>query len=142
MNINDDKRMSISGCAIFVFGYCACWRSKLHTITAGSTHEAELIAIALAANEGSGQEGFARGCDSAFPDLPPPPRKAGILEGSELLSGPGRSDLWASWRSSSRSPMIRQLNWGLLQKTQIRKMLSFPVIARTPFWSFCAGFVN
>ena len=35
--------------------------------------------------------------------------------------------------------MIRQLNWGLLQKTQIRKMLSFPVVARTPFWSFCAG---
>ena len=35
--------------------------------------------------------------------------------------------------------MIRQLNWGLLQKTQIRKMPSFPVVARTPFWSFCAG---
>ena len=28
------------------------WRSKLQTITAGSTHEAEHIAIALAANEG------------------------------------------------------------------------------------------
>ena len=28
------------------------WRSKMQTITAGSTHEAELIAIALAANEG------------------------------------------------------------------------------------------
>ena len=35
--------------------------------------------------------------------------------------------------------LIRQLNWGLLQKTQIRKMPSFPVVARTPFWSFCAG---
>ena len=35
--------------------------------------------------------------------------------------------------------VIRQLNWGLLQKTQIRKMLRFPVVARTPFWSFCAG---
>ena len=36
-------------------------------------------------------------------------------------------------------PMIRRLIWGLLQKTQIRKMPSFPVVARTPFWSFCAG---
>ena len=35
--------------------------------------------------------------------------------------------------------MIRRLPWGLLQKTQIRKMPSFPVVARTPFWSFCAG---
>ena len=37
------------------------------------------------------------------------------------------------------NPVIRRLNWGLLQKTQIRKMPSFPVVARTPFWSFCAG---
>ena len=51
-NINDDKRKSISGYAFFVFGCCVCWRSKMQTITAGSTHEAELIAIALAANEG------------------------------------------------------------------------------------------
>ena len=35
--------------------------------------------------------------------------------------------------------MIKSLPWGLLQKTQIRKMPSFPVVARTPFWSFCAG---
>jgi hypothetical protein len=35
-----------------VFGCPVSWRSKLQTITAGSTHEAELIAIALAANEG------------------------------------------------------------------------------------------
>ena len=36
----------------FVFGCCVSWRSKIQTITAGSTHEAEIIAIALAANEG------------------------------------------------------------------------------------------
>ena len=36
---------------------------------------------------GSGQEGFARGRDSALSVLPPPPRKAGILADSELLSG-------------------------------------------------------
>ena len=35
--------------------------------------------------------------------------------------------------------VIKQLPWGLLQKTQTRKMPSFPVVARTPFWSFCAG---
>ena len=28
-----------------------CWRSKLQTVTAQSTHEAELIAVVLASNE-------------------------------------------------------------------------------------------
>lgn len=51
-NLTDEKRKSISGFAFFVFGCNVTWRSKLQTITAGSTHEAEIIAIALAANEG------------------------------------------------------------------------------------------
>ena len=51
-NITDEQRKSISGFAYFVFGCLVSWRSKLQTITAGSTHEAELIAIGLAANEG------------------------------------------------------------------------------------------
>ncbi len=37
------------------------------------------------------------------------------------------------------SCVIGPLPWSLLQKTQFRKMPSFPVVARTPFWSFCAG---
>jgi hypothetical protein len=51
-NVTDEKLKSISGLASYVFGCPVSWRSKLQTITAGSTHEAELIAIALAANEG------------------------------------------------------------------------------------------
>lgn len=51
-NVNDEQRKSISGLCCFIFGCAVSWRSKLQTITAGSTHEAELIAIALAANEG------------------------------------------------------------------------------------------
>ena len=34
---------------------------------------------------------------------------------------------------------IRRLNWGLLQKTQTTKFPDLAVVARTPFWSFCAG---
>ena len=34
---------------------------------------------------------------------------------------------------------IRQLNRGLLQKTQTRKLPNLTTCARTPFWSFCAG---
>ena len=35
----------------------------------------------------------------------------------------------------------KKLPWGLLQKTQTRKMpdLAVAVVARTPFWLFCAG---
>ena len=35
--------------------------------------------------------------------------------------------------------MIRQLNRGLLQKTQTSKLPNLTTCARTPFWSFCAG---
>ena len=35
--------------------------------------------------------------------------------------------------------LIRQLNRGLLQKTQNRKLPNLTTCARTPFWSFCAG---
>ena len=52
-NLTDEQRKSISGFCCYVFGCPVSWRSKLQTITAGSTHEAELIAIALAANEGA-----------------------------------------------------------------------------------------
>ena len=50
-NVRDEELKSISGFVLFVL-YCAVsWRSKMQTITAESTHEAELIAVALAANE-------------------------------------------------------------------------------------------
>ena len=52
----------------------------------------------------------------------------------QVIADSTAEDLWPG-----ATQMIRQLNWGLLQKTQIRKMPSFPVVARTPFWSFCAG---
>jgi hypothetical protein len=42
----------MSGFAFYVFGCCIIWRSRIQTIKAGSTHEAKIIAIALAANEG------------------------------------------------------------------------------------------
>ena len=51
-NLTDEQRKRISGFAFYVFGCCVTCRSKLQTITAGSTHEAEIIAVALAANEG------------------------------------------------------------------------------------------
>ena len=40
---------------------------------------------------------------------------------------------------AARSAMIRQLNRGLLQKTQTSKLPNLTTCARTPFWSFCAG---
>ena len=46
------ERMSVSGYVFFVYGNIVCWKSKLQPITAGSTHEAELIGLATAANEG------------------------------------------------------------------------------------------
>ena len=36
---------------LYMFLCLICWRSKLQTVTAQSTHEAELIAVALASNE-------------------------------------------------------------------------------------------
>ena len=71
-NITDEERKSISGLCFYVAGCPVSWRSKLQTITAGSTHEAELIAIALAANEGVWvrklllEIGFAVGLAPAF----------------------------------------------------------------------------
>ena len=50
-HVSDEQRKSISGYCFFLFFCLICWRSKLQTVTAQSTHEAELIAVALAANE-------------------------------------------------------------------------------------------
>ena len=47
-----EKRRSTSGYAFFVFGNLITWKSKLQPLTAGSTHEAELIALSYAADEG------------------------------------------------------------------------------------------
>ena len=49
--LHNSERKAISGFTIFVFYCLVSWRSKMQTITAESTHEAELIAVALAANE-------------------------------------------------------------------------------------------
>ena len=50
---NDEKeRKSVTGFLFLVYGCIVCWKSKLQPITAGSTHESELIALATAANEG------------------------------------------------------------------------------------------
>ena len=50
---NDEKeRKSVTGFLFLVYGCVVCWKSKLQPITAGSTHESELIALATAANEG------------------------------------------------------------------------------------------
>ena len=50
-NTREDKRKSISGYCFFVYGNLVSWKSKLQPITAGSTHEAELIAMSFAADE-------------------------------------------------------------------------------------------
>ena len=47
-----ERRRSTSGWAFFVFGNLVSWKSKLQPITAGSTHEAELIALSLSSDEG------------------------------------------------------------------------------------------
>ena len=47
-----EKRRSTSGYCFFVYGNCVNWKSKLQPLTAGSTHEAELIALSFAADEG------------------------------------------------------------------------------------------
>ena len=50
--VSDELRKPISGyCFFLYFFFLVCWRSKLQTATAQSTHEAELIAVALASNE-------------------------------------------------------------------------------------------
>ena len=50
-HVSDELRKSISGYCFFLYFCLICWRSKLQTATAQSTHEAELIAVALASNE-------------------------------------------------------------------------------------------
>ena len=50
-HVSDELRKSISGCCFFFYFCLICWRSQLQTVTAQSTHEAELIAVALASNE-------------------------------------------------------------------------------------------
>ena len=50
-NTKEDKRRSISGYCFFVYCNLVSWKSKLQPITAGSTHEAELIAMSFAADE-------------------------------------------------------------------------------------------
>ena len=50
-NITDDERKSNTGYIFFMFGCAIIWRSKLQPITATSTHEAELIACAMASAE-------------------------------------------------------------------------------------------
>ena len=50
-NASDEQRKSISGYCMFFMFCLVCWKSKLQSLTAQSTHEAELIAIAAAANE-------------------------------------------------------------------------------------------
>ena len=85
-NLTDEQRKSISGFAFYVFGCCVTWRSKLQTITAGSTHEAEIIAIALAANEGVWirklllEIGFAVGYDTVVARQKVPDRSCVIDE--------------------------------------------------------------
>jgi hypothetical protein len=50
-DIRDDERKSNTGFIFFLYGCAVSWRSKLQPITATSTHEAELIACATAAQE-------------------------------------------------------------------------------------------
>jgi hypothetical protein len=47
-----EQRKSTSGYAFFVFVNLVFWKSKLQPLTAGSTDEAELIALTFAANKG------------------------------------------------------------------------------------------
>ena len=50
-NKSDEQTKSISGYCFYLFGCLISWRSKLQTITATSTFESELIALAFAGNE-------------------------------------------------------------------------------------------
>ena len=49
---NEKNRRSVSGRCYFLFGSLISWYSKLQPLTAASTHEAELVAMASAADEG------------------------------------------------------------------------------------------
>ena len=48
----EEQRKSTSGYAFFAWGNLVSYKSKLQPLTAGSTHEAELIALSFAADEG------------------------------------------------------------------------------------------
>ena len=50
-NKSDEQTRSISGYSFYLFGCLVSWRSKLQTLTAASTFESELIALAFAGNE-------------------------------------------------------------------------------------------
>ena len=50
-NKSDEQTKSISGYCFYLFGCLVSWRSKLQTITATSTFESELVALAFAGNE-------------------------------------------------------------------------------------------
>ena len=47
-----EQRRSTTGYCFFVYGNLVCWKSKLQPLTAKSTHEAELIALSAAGDEG------------------------------------------------------------------------------------------
>ena len=47
----EKERKSITGFSFFLYGNLVVWKSKLQPITAASTHESELIALAFAADE-------------------------------------------------------------------------------------------
>ena len=67
---------------------------------------------------------------------------AGTPEERRCLRSPLRRFPVCFWRppwSRVRASVIRQLNRGLLQKTQTSKLPNLTTCARTPFWSFCAG---
>ena len=49
---NEEQRRSTSGYCFFVYGCLVSWKSKLQPLTAKSTHEAELIALSFASDEG------------------------------------------------------------------------------------------
>ena len=51
-SFSDVNSRSTSGYCFFLFGNIISWKSKLQPLTAGSTHEAELIALGVAADEG------------------------------------------------------------------------------------------
>ena len=51
-NAREAERKSISGFCYFLFGNLIMWKSKVQPITAGSTFEAELIALSFCADEG------------------------------------------------------------------------------------------
>ena len=47
-----DTRKSVTGNATYLFGCLINWRSKRQPVIASSTHEAEIVAMALCADEG------------------------------------------------------------------------------------------